>query len=40
VFGKLDVSSRNQLPRALGGQLALAQPYGREPWAAPTMVES
>jgi len=40
VFGKLDVSSRNQLSRALGNQLAPAPPYGLEPRAAPTMVES
>lgn len=40
VFGKLDVSSRNQLTRALGDQLAPAPPYGLEPRAAPTMVES
>jgi len=40
VFGKLDVGSRNQLTRALGDQLAPAPPYGLEPRAAPTMVES
>ena len=40
VFGKLDVSSRNQLSRALGDQLAPTPPYGLEPRAAPTMVES
>ena len=40
VFGKLDVSSRNQLARALGDQLAPAPPYDLEPWAAPAMVES
>jgi DNA-binding CsgD family transcriptional regulator len=40
VFGKLDVSSRNQLTRALSDQLAPAPPYGLEPSAAPTMVES
>jgi len=40
VFGKLDISSRNQLSRALGGQLAPAPSYGLEPRAAPTMVES
>jgi DNA-binding CsgD family transcriptional regulator len=40
VFGKLDVSSRNQLTRALGDQLAPAPAYGLEPRAAPTMVES
>ena len=40
VFGKLDVSSRNQLSRALGVQLAPTPPYGLEPRAAPTMVES
>lgn len=40
VFGKLDVSSRNQLSRALGDQLASTPPYGLEPRAAPTMVES
>jgi DNA-binding CsgD family transcriptional regulator len=40
VFGKLDVSSRNQLTRALGDQLAPAPPNGLEPWAAPTMVEN
>ncbi|MBV8220181.1 MAG: helix-turn-helix transcriptional regulator, partial [Solirubrobacterales bacterium] len=40
VFGKLEVSSRNQLTRALGDQLAPAPPYGFEPRAAPTMAES
>jgi hypothetical protein len=40
VFGKLNVSSRNQLSRALGEQLTPAPPYGFEPRAAPTMVES
>ncbi len=40
VFGKLDVSSRNQLSRALRDQLAPTPPYGLEPRAAPTMVES
>jgi DNA-binding CsgD family transcriptional regulator len=40
VFGKLDVSSRNQLSRALGYPDAPAPPYGSEPRAAPTMVES
>jgi DNA-binding CsgD family transcriptional regulator len=40
VFGKLDVSSRNQLTRALGDQLTPAPPYGLEPRAAPTIVES
>ena len=40
VFVKLDVSSRNQLARSLGDQLAPAPPYGLEPRAAPAMVES
>ena len=40
VFGKLDVSSRNQLTRALRDQLPPAPPYGLEPREAPTMVES
>jgi DNA-binding CsgD family transcriptional regulator len=40
VFAKLDVTSRNQLTRALGDQNAPAPPYGLEPRAAPTMVES
>ena len=40
VFGKLNVTSRNALSRALGDQLTPAPPYGLEPRAAPTMVES
>jgi DNA-binding CsgD family transcriptional regulator len=40
VFGKLGVRSRNQLSRALGGQLAPAPPDGLEPRAAPTTVQS
>src|SRR5579864_1273354 len=40
VFGKLDISSRNQLAKALGDQLAPAPPYGLEPRAAPAMAES
>jgi DNA-binding CsgD family transcriptional regulator len=37
VFGKLDITSRNQLPRALGDRLAPAPPDGFEPRAAPTI---
>ena len=40
VFGKLNVTSRNQLSRALGDQLAPAPPYGNEPRGAPAMVEN
>jgi len=40
VFGKLDVRSRNQLSGALGDQLTPTPPYGLEPGAAPTMVQS
>jgi DNA-binding CsgD family transcriptional regulator len=40
VFGKLNVTSRHQLSRALGDQLTPAPPYGREPRAAPPMVKS
>ena len=40
VFGKLNVTSRHQLARALGEQLTATPPYGIEPRAAPTMVES
>ena len=40
VFGKLEVTSRNQLSRALGDPLVPAPPYGLEPRAAPAMVEN
>jgi DNA-binding CsgD family transcriptional regulator len=40
VFGKLNVTSRHQLSRALGDQLTPAPPYDLQPLAAPTMIES
>jgi DNA-binding CsgD family transcriptional regulator len=38
VFGKLNVTSRNQLSRALGDQLTPTPPGGEEPRAARTIV--